>query len=108
MKIDAVIFDFGGVLCFHPTEQQTRAAADACGLSLDAFLDAFWSNRVPYDAGQVTPRAYWNGVASSAGVDPFPKRVIADMSRREIDFWSHFDRRVFDWIEILRAHGLKI
>jgi putative hydrolase of the HAD superfamily len=34
--------------------------------------------------------------------------MVSEMIRREIDFWSRFDRRVFDWIGELRRAGLRI
>jgi len=30
---------------------------------------------------------------------------IADMIRREIDFWSHYDPRVIEWVDELRGKG---
>src|ERR1700688_5080682 len=94
----AVIFDFGGVVCFHPTDEQVAEAARACGLTVPDFLHAFWSNRMAYDAGELDEQAYWTRIVSGDMVD--------EMVQREIDFWMHFDDRVIAWIRILRANGL--
>src|SRR5579871_5095869 len=106
MKIRSVIFDFGGVLCLHPTTAQITQAALACGVPAETFLDAFWSLRVPYDAGDFSPREYWTAVAKSLN-RTFDDDLIEEMVRREIDFWSHFDQRVLDWVTTLRANGLR-
>jgi putative hydrolase of the HAD superfamily len=104
MSLRAVIFDYGGVLCFHPSQEQFAAAAAACGLPTDVFVDAFWSNRIPYDEGEVEPRDYWSAVARSAR-HTFSDELIADLLRREIDFWSRLDHRILAWIEELRKRG---
>ena len=49
--IRAVIFDFGGVLCFHPTEDRFARIADLLGISTLRLLEIFWANRIDYDAG---------------------------------------------------------
>jgi putative hydrolase of the HAD superfamily len=106
MTIRAVIFDFGGVLCFHPTAFQIAEAARACGLPIPEFLHAFWSNRLPYDAGELAPQAYWSAVAKTAG-RTFDDDLVTAMIRREIDFWIRFDDRVIAWAHQLRASGLR-
>lgn len=106
MRIDAVIFDYGGVLCFPPSESQIASAAQRCGLSSGEFLRAFWSIRIEYDAGKLSPEQYWRGVARTAGRD-FDGGLIAQMIEAEIDFWSRTDDRVVDWNDQLRSAGFK-
>ena len=104
MKIRAVIFDFGGVLCFPPTPQQWQEAAAFAGTT-DALQEAFWKHRLEYDAGG-DAREYWTKVAGMLGVG-FDERTIQGMIEREIAFWSNFDRRVFNWANQLRSEGIR-
>jgi putative hydrolase of the HAD superfamily len=104
--IRAVIFDFGGVLCFPPSDEQIDRAAARCGLSSEEFLKAFWSIRIPYDAGEFSPDHYWKTVAKNAGRS-FDGPLIAEMREAEIDFWSRLDQPVVEWNDQLRAAGLK-
>lgn len=106
-KIKSVIFDFGGVLCFHPTEDQIARAAEACGLPVAEFLRAFWLNRIAYDGGQLGPHAYWSGIARTTG-RTFDDNLVAEMVKREIEFWSHYDDRVLAWARDLRAQGFRV
>ena len=105
MNLRAVIFDFGGVLCFHPSTQQLSEAAALCGLTLPEFVDAFWRKRREYDRG-TDPAIYWRDIAQSAQRQ-FDDAMVAEMIRCEIDFWSRFDHRIFDWIAELRRAGLR-
>jgi putative hydrolase of the HAD superfamily len=109
MIIRAVIFDFGGVICFPPTPEQWREAAEFCGTSFcgtpSALHDAFWKHRGDYDGG-ADAGEYWRGVATLLGLS-FDDRVIAGMIQREIAFWSKFDERVLAWAAELQRAGIR-
>lgn len=110
MNLRAVIFDFGGVLCFPPTDRQLSEAAALCGLSTPAFVDAFWRKRREYDRG-TEPAVYWRELACMTGRDfddsMVQDRFVQEMIRREIAFWSRHDARVLGWIKDLRRAGLR-
>ena len=105
MNLRAVIFDFGGVLCFHPSAQQLSEAAALCRLTLPEFVEAFWRKRREYDRG-TDPAVYWRDIAQSTQRH-FDDAMVAEMIRREVDFWSRYDQRIFDWIAELRRAGLR-
>jgi putative hydrolase of the HAD superfamily len=105
MKLRAVIFDYGNVICRPPTQQQLSEAAALCGLTVDEFLRAFWRNRREYDRG-TDAAEYWRDIAASCG-RVFDEAMVAEMMRREVDFWSRFDGRVLSWAQDLRVAGLR-
>jgi putative hydrolase of the HAD superfamily len=107
MNLRAVIFDFGGVLCFHPTREQAAEVAAACGLSVPEFLQAFWANRHPYDAGKIDPQEYWRSVARATG-RTFDDGLVAELVRLETGLWNRYDDRVLAWAAQLRAQGLRL
>jgi putative hydrolase of the HAD superfamily len=105
MSIRAVIFDFGNVICFPPTEEQWSEAAQFSGVAVADFKRIFWSLRDEYDRGG-DPLAYWLDFAKLSGRN-FDHAMIDGLIQREIAFWSHFDRRVLAWIDELRAAGIR-
>ena len=105
MKLRAVIFDYGNVICRPPTPQQLSEAAELCGLTVEDFVQAFWRKRREYDRGS-DARAYWEDIAASSG-RVFNETLIAEMMRREVDFWARFDDRVLNWARDLRSAGLR-
>ena len=105
MKLRAVILDYGNVICWPPTSRQLSDAAALCGLTVEEFVQAFWRKRREYDRGS-DARAYWQDIAESSG-RVFDDALIAEMMRREVDFWGHFDDRVLNWTRDLRAAGLR-
>jgi len=105
MSTEAVIFDFGGVICFPPNKAQWQEAAAFCGADAAAFESAFWEDREGYDAGQ-DALPYWRGIGTRLGLH-FDEATIVGLIQREIRFWSRFDDRVLQWIGDLRAAGLR-
>ena len=105
MRIAAVIFDFGNVICFPPAAEAIEQAAEHCGLTPEVFLRAFWTGRLAYDGG-LDPREYWRGVGAAADRS-FDDALIARMVNHEIGFWSRFDERALQWIDELRALGIR-
>jgi len=104
-KTEAVIFDFGGVICFPPNEAQWQEAAAFCVANRAAFEAAFWEDRDEYDAGE-NPLVYWNAIGKRLGIR-FGHATREGLIEREIAFWSRFDHRVLDWIGELRASGIR-
>lgn len=105
MPIRGVIFDYGGVLCRHPTKTQIAAAAALCGVAPDEFVRALWKHRLKYDAGQ-EPHEYWRTAAALMNRS-FDDQMIATMIEHEIDFWSTLDDRVIAWVDELRSSGFR-
>ncbi len=104
-RTEAVIFDFGGVICFPPSEAQWREAAAFCGANREAFEAAFWEDRERYDEGE-DPLVYWKAIGTRLGIH-FDKATIHGLIEREIAFWSRFDDRLLAWIGDLRAAGIR-
>jgi len=98
-----VIFDFGGVLCFHPDEARIRRAAAASGLPVDRFLKGLWQTRVECDAGRLDPAKYWRGVIGPT----FQESRLSELIRHEVELWNRYDQRIFDWIGQLRDSGFR-
>jgi putative hydrolase of the HAD superfamily len=106
VPVRAVVFDFGGVLCFPPDEERWRRAAETAGLPLADFMNAFWAHRIRYDAGLCQPEEYWQTVARTAGTR-FDESRIPALVRVEIELWNNYDSRLFQWTRQLRAAGYR-
>ena len=105
-SIQAVIFDFGGVLCLHPDDLRWNRAAETAGIPAEEFKRAFWTNRIEYDAGRLSPVEYWQDLARRAGIR-LDDGKIPVLIQREIELWNQYDPRVFAWIGRLRAAGCR-
>ena len=104
MSVRAVIFDFGGVLCFHPPEEKFARIAEVFGIPVSRLFEIFWANRADYDAGALDQRAYWSRVAQQAGAS-FDEAKLPLLARLEVELWNAFDERVLGWASHLQAMG---
>lgn len=105
MQAKAIIFDYGGVLCFHPPEQQVRELAAKCRLGIDEFLRNYWGLRAAYDRGDISPGDYWREIGLSANLN-YTEDEIAEFRRGDIAFWVHLDRHMMDWAAKVRSAGI--
>ncbi len=106
MQIKAVILDYGGVLCFHPSDAQVDELAARCGAPRDRFLQAYWSTRVPYDRGDVEPVRYWTEIGATLG-RRYDAGQIAEFRRLDIGFWVRLDARMVKWARRVRQAGYR-
>lgn len=107
MQIKAVILDFGGVVCFHPNDQQIAELAGLCGVPIADFLRVFWGHRTAYDRGDFDAAQYWKAFADSTGRS-YSAVQVSEFARRDSDFWSRIDTRVMEWARRVRASGARI
>jgi len=102
----AVIFDFGGVLCFHPSEERFAAIARVLGVSVNRLLELFWARRLEYDSGKLDSRTYWGLIAEAAGKTLSPAE-LAILQRAEVELWNNYDQRILGWVAQLRTAGVR-
>jgi putative hydrolase of the HAD superfamily len=104
--LSAVIFDFGGVLCFHPPNDRFAPIAKLFGVTTSELIPLFWARRGEYDAARLDARDYWARIAEAAG-QKFDPDSLSKLIGLEVDLWNDFDRRVLQWAADLHAHGLR-
>jgi putative hydrolase of the HAD superfamily len=100
----AVIFDFGGVLCFHPSDERFTKIARMLGLGTPDLLRLFWEDRIEYDAGRMDPQSYWGRIANAGGRS-LDEALLRMLVREEVELWNGFDERVLGWAAQLQARG---
>lgn len=107
MSIQAVIFDFGGVLCHFPPRSAFADLGRRAGVDPELFIRTFWGHRIPYDRGEMTPAEYWSAIGRDTGRE-FSAAQVEEFRRIDVGFWSDFDRAMVAWADRLRESGRKI
>ncbi len=105
-SVRAVLFDFGGVLCFHPPEDRFQRIAALFGIPTHDFLRIFWAHRIDYDAGLLDARAYWTQVAQAAG-KPMDDTLLRKLVQYEVELWNNYDQRIMGWAARLHSSGIR-
>ena len=103
IHLNAIIFDYGNVLCSSPLASEIDAMASILGLTVPDFQRNYWSIRLAYDEASFDPSTYWNTVAQRALSPDEIDRV------QEIDSasWSHPNRLMPEWAGRVRAAGYR-
>ncbi len=106
-EFDGFIFDYGGVLVFHQTDEDQAAMANIAKIPREQFTELYWAERIEYDKGSVSGVEYWEQIARTAGVK-LNASQIQDLTDRDTESWMNYDAVMWDWIAELRRAGKRV
>jgi putative hydrolase of the HAD superfamily len=106
-QLKAVIFDYGEVLCYRPTEGQNSRLASFFGLRVDQLPELWERNRGPFDRGDLTPKIYWNMLAKDAHTE-ITAQQLQEISELDTAMWSNVNTGMVEWAQQLGSSGLKV
>jgi putative hydrolase of the HAD superfamily len=102
----AILFDYGMVLSAPPDPAAWQRMKEVTGLTEDLFHHGYWAHRHAYDRGDLTADAYWNKVATGAGVTLTPIQ-LSDLIAADVDFWSTLNPPMIEWAQRLQRAGIR-
>jgi putative hydrolase of the HAD superfamily len=102
-----IIFDYGGVLVHHQTDEDQVRMAEVAGMPKKQFTDLYWLEREDYDKGLVAAGDYWQKIASLAGAR-FSAEVVEQLIELDTLSWMQFDSVMWEWLEQLRGAGKRL
>ena len=105
-NIQAVIFDYGEVLCLPPTTEEVDDSARILNISSDSFRALWHRDRDLYDRGDLTAEAYWRRFAEAAGAS-LASAQLRELSERDVAMWSRLNPGMVAWFESLSSAGMK-
>src|ERR1035438_4884692 len=105
-SLEAVIFDYGDVLCLSPTSEEIEASARILGMSSDLYRDLWIRNRDVYDRGDISAEAYWRRFAEGAAI-PLDAAQIEELNQRDLAMYSRTNPSMLAWLQDLVAAGTK-
>jgi len=105
-NLDAVVFDYGGVLCHTPPDAELREFAALAGLPEDRFRQLYGEMRGPYDRGVISTAQYWEALGRAAGLGYDADRIRA-LGAMDLRIWSRLDERMIALAARLRQAGLR-
>lgn len=102
----AIVFDLFGVIALRQTSEDRRRLEEISGIDPDAFWEAYWALRKPYDAGQ-SSREYWAAVADRLGIG-FRPETVAALIETDLASWTHADPAMVELVGELAADGHRL
>jgi putative hydrolase of the HAD superfamily len=104
---DGYIFDYGGVLAHHQTDEDQARLAGIAAIPQALFSSLYWDTRLDYDKGGVTASEYWQNIGRRAN-KTFATAVIDRLVEADNRSWMQFDQVMWAWIDELRAAGKRV
>jgi putative hydrolase of the HAD superfamily len=105
-RINAVIFDYGEVLCHRPSEEEFNRLAKIFGAEENSFRALWDKNRGAFDRGDMTEEAYWIALAedTGAGID---SEQLEKVYKWDVEMWANVNEPMVAWLRQLRHGGIK-
>ena len=105
-RYEAVILDYGAVLCHEPLPQDIERMARIFRVAQAQFPALYGHDRSAYDRGDLTTTEYWSGVASKAGTELTPD-LIEQLRLWDREMWGRVNEPMTKWLAGLRPAGFK-
>jgi putative hydrolase of the HAD superfamily len=104
---DAVIFDYGGVLCYAPARQDVAQCAAGSGLDEETFYKLYTETREYYGLAAAGYKAHWHRVAKAAGIT-ISEHAVKQFIDKESDLWTRPNQETLALAREAKAAGSKI
>jgi putative hydrolase of the HAD superfamily len=106
-RIEAVVLDFGMVLCNAPSVEHVDRAAKTFGLDHAGFWRRYDKNRLELDRGDISPDEYWTGFAADCG-RTLDATTLEGLKRWDMEMWLTMNDPMLNWVERLKSTGYKL
>jgi putative hydrolase of the HAD superfamily len=104
---DAVIFDYGGVLCYAPARQDVAQCAECSGLDEETFYKLYTETREYYGLAAAGYKAHWHRVAKAAGIT-ISEHAVKQFIDKESELWTRPNAETLALAREAKAAGTKI
>jgi putative hydrolase of the HAD superfamily len=103
--VKAVLFDYGLVLSGPPDPAAWMRMRTLTGLSEDLLHREYWAHRHAYDRGDLNAKAYWNKVATGAGIALTPDQLNG-LIAADTELWGTLNPPMLEWVNCLQLAGV--
>src|SRR5689334_25054428 len=106
-SFEGFIFDYGGVLVEHQSDEDQARMAAIARIPTETFGELYWADRLDYDKGLLTGPEYWHGLAGKGG-STLTQAQIDELTEIDTQSWMRYDPVMWEWIAQLRQAGKRV
>ena len=106
VQIEAVVFDFGGVLAWQPPDGHPESLRKICGLDRSIFDLEYRRQRPDYDRGAIDSREYWSRIMDSRG-KPVEPGTLQSLFEVDTAGWTRINDQMLNWAGRLQEAGVR-
>jgi len=107
MSIKAVVFDYGGVICFPPPAETALELERLTGLSSVQMEELNRKYRWKYDRGTYNGEEYFRYILSKAGIF-LDEESLGKIAQTDMDGYKHLNPGTIQLIADLKTEGVKM
>ena len=107
MSIKAVVFDYGGVISYPPSETAVKELENLTGLSAAHLDELNRKYRREYDRGAYNGEEYFQHILSSAGIF-LDKTSLWKIAQTDMDGWKQINPDTIQLIHDIKRTGVKV
>jgi putative hydrolase of the HAD superfamily len=104
---DAVIFDYGGVLCYAPSREDVLEYARSSGFDEATFFHLYSETREYYGRAVAGYASHWQRVAKAAGIQ-ISESAVREFIEKESGLWTRPNLETLGLAREVKAAGGKI
>jgi putative hydrolase of the HAD superfamily len=101
------MFDYGGVLCHQPAQEDVALLAGAAGAPVADLMGEYWQSRRAYDMAELDVTEYWQQVGRGLGRSYTPAEVV-ELSRLDSSMWLRLQDDMVALVADLAAAGMPL
>ena len=105
MKAKAIVFDYGGVICFPPSPDNEAELARLTGLSVTALRELNRKYRGELDRGTYDTREFYRFVLSGEGIFP-DEDTLEQIARVDMEGWMCVNPATVQLMRDIKNSGL--
>ncbi|MDR0759474.1 MAG: HAD family phosphatase [Treponema sp.] len=105
--VEAVVFDYGKVICHPPAEEAMDRMAALAGVPRGEFEPLVWKLRSSYDRGTITGPEYYRRVLAAAGLHE-DAALAQTLHRIDTEGWTNINTETVRLMEDIKAAGFKL
>ena len=105
MKIRAVVFDYGKVICHPPPDSGMDKIAALSGVRRNVFEPVLWRLRSGYDNGTLTGIEYYRAVFTEVNAD-LTDDVLREILETDFSMWTGINHETVELMQEIKNSGL--
>jgi putative hydrolase of the HAD superfamily len=105
LGLRAVVFDYGMVLSGPQDPQAYAELLRITGLSREQLEKFYWTDRLAYDAGDLTGLEFWRKITADAGLR-LDEGALEELNLWDARMWTTVNPAMLAWQKQLKQRGL--
>jgi putative hydrolase of the HAD superfamily len=105
--IQAVVFDYGKVICLSPPDSVMDELASLAGLDRGILEPLVWSRRGEYDRGLINGKDYYRALLATRGIS-LDDGVLEKMVDIDLSSWTRINPGTLALMEDIKKAGLTL